>query len=61
MGRLVDGEARQPRQVGPGEGEIDIAAANGMHPMPAFSDCARHRREGHLLSEYQYQYQRLEW
>ena len=28
IGRLVDGEAREPRQVGPGEGEIDIAAAN---------------------------------
>ena len=24
-----------------------------MHPMPAFSDRARHRRKGHLLSEHQ--------
>jgi hypothetical protein len=24
-----------------------------MHPMPAFSDRARHRREGHLVSEHQ--------
>src|SRR5262249_38513098 len=31
------------------------AAANGMYPMPAFSDRARHRREGHLLSEHQNQ------
>src|SRR5262245_44993027 len=26
-----------------------------MHPMPAFSDRARHRRKWHLLSEHQYQ------
>ena len=48
----------RPRQVGPGEGEIDIAAANGMHPMPTFADRARDRRKGHLLG--QHQYQRLE-
>jgi hypothetical protein len=43
------------RQVDPGKGEIDIAAANGMHPMPAFADRARHRGKGHLLGEHQHQ------
>src|SRR5262249_62210373 len=41
------------RQAAPGEGEIDMRAQNRMPPMPAFSDRARHRRKGHLLSEHQ--------
>jgi hypothetical protein len=34
---VVNGHACERREVGLGEGEIDIAAANGVHPMPAFT------------------------
>jgi hypothetical protein len=55
IGRLVDGNAGERRQVGLGEGKIDIAAANRMHPMPAFADRGRDRGKWHLLGEHQHQ------
>ena len=42
-------------EVGPGEGEIDIVAANRMHPMPAFTNDAGDGRKRHLLGEHQHQ------
>jgi hypothetical protein len=53
-GRLVNDDARCGRQVGCGNGEIDIAAANGMHPMPAFANRAHDRGKRHLLGEHQH-------
>jgi hypothetical protein len=52
---VVNGHACERREVGLGEGEIDIAAANGVHPMPAFTNDAGDCRKRHLLGEHQYQ------
>src|SRR5262249_30281075 len=43
------------RQIGSSNGEIDIAPANGVHPMPAFANRARNRGKGHVLRELQHQ------
>jgi hypothetical protein len=33
-----------------GEGQVDIAAANRVHPMPGLAHDARHRREAKIVN-----------
>ncbi len=55
MGRLVDDDAGGLRQIGCGNGEIDITLANRCHSMPALADDACDSGKGHMLREIQHE------
>jgi hypothetical protein len=54
-GGLVDRHCDHPREVGLGDGEIDIARTDDMHAMPALVDQPGDRCKGHLLGRSQHQ------
>jgi hypothetical protein len=55
LGGLVERHRVELGQVSALGCQLDIAGANGMHPMPGFAHSARDRRKRHLLGEHQHQ------
>jgi hypothetical protein len=55
VGGLVNRHSVDGRQVCTLQGQVDIAGANRVHPMPRLADDTRDRRKRHLLGEHQHQ------